>query len=1011
LKLINEMKALKPIINEISLTQHLLSVLSPFDEPGHNPRRFTCLGRLLAESKNLHLHDGKRNVSEEEKDKIWKSLLEETSSLPADDRLKIMRAFAILYWDWARECQHKHGDGDKKLTSGAKTCYSRANFLWRLVLTDTSFWNHFAREHDIGDSRVTEDTYDVTRRQVVDEILQHHLERARELTRKLDFEGARFHYECLCGWDRPSDSFPDEYSISGDFNSAEAQRIQKRSNDLISEWVSDMLSNANKHLNDTGDKSLPEGISRDFEGAMSVVDPALEVMPNSRRILLFAVKQRNDWCYQLAIAKRRKQAKEVIEKAIPRAENLAKKYLREGNSLDPDNQAVYLTYNLAWQLEEKHEKIMDYMNECKRWGGKDEEIEFQMQRQLVHQAIEEERFGDALNIIYSMDSRHRSDNQIRQLQALCYFKRGIDRAGKAMDKAGEINKSPESFFSAWRERGQPRFEEVEQLYREAYEDMCRAGDLVSPNELEIVKGYQIQLEEAKDEVRYHIILNEAHKILADGKEEYFSKILPPLEAIPENSKSLESARAIGSNLHFQIGINLANKSNYSSAEIHMQKAINLNPDEPLLRNQAAMFYQAYAYWEVKQANDKIDAIASDTDKFIKEYSDLCKFDILGSRIPRIRPVLLRDVHTPADFSVNIPPNKLKAFFVEQTEVPDSDIAYAEKHLESAVRHIRLAYENALSSDQEEIQRQLIDIVGSAGADIPLDKLMDKLDIKKSLKRDMEQIEEAYRGMRINLLLGAAHKVLEKDDRWHYEVFILLLENAPESAGHKKIINQLLAGLYFRLGIEEANNGNYRKAEEDLEKSLSFDPENDVIKEQLETIRRIRSEEGIVNKFIVAQKVFESGNYEKARKLCENIPRDFSHYNEVRQFLGLVYFKLGEKAVKNENLDEAIMYMEKSDNCSPGNDIIRRNLRDLKDLKRQGGFAGLKRKKKRMEEGFEKANQVAKILDMSQKSNLPLTPSIVQGFLNELEKAVEMTDHHPDIVHLRDMLKDALGRRY
>ena len=56
--------------------------------------------------------------SEEEKDKIWKSLLEETSSLPADDRLKIMRAFAILYWDWARECQHKHGDGDKKLTSG-----------------------------------------------------------------------------------------------------------------------------------------------------------------------------------------------------------------------------------------------------------------------------------------------------------------------------------------------------------------------------------------------------------------------------------------------------------------------------------------------------------------------------------------------------------------------------------------------------------------------------------------------------------------------------------------------------------------------------------------------------------------------------------------------------------------------------------------------------------------------------------------------------------------------------
>lgn len=952
---LKEMKDISLKIIEISLTQRLLSALSPSGKIEQNPRRFTCLGRLLTDGEYFHLPDEKREISDEEKAKIRASLLKKASSLPTDDRLKIMRTFAILYWDWAKEYQQEHGDGDKKLTDGAKTCYSSANFLWRLILTDSSLRNHFTREHDIGDTKVTEETYKETCEKVVDEILRHHLEWAKEWTRKSDLEGARFHYKCLCGWDRFVDDFFREHpkilriitdpelwysyktleldistpirevieeaillmeeaqtteekmkyrkalekirttlrwlnSLSGSFDSDEAGTIQKRSNDLISEWVSDILSDANKHLNNPDIDSLPQGISKDFEGALFIVEPAIEVMHDNRRLLLFSVKQRNEWGYQLAIAKHHDQAREIIEKAISRAGTLAEKYLREGDSLEPDNQAVYLTYSLAWQLEEQHDKVMGYLEQCKRWGGKEEEIKFQMQRQLIHQAIEEERYGDALNIIDSMDSSHKSDEQIKQLRAACYFKRGINKAGDANIKAGEINKSSESFFDAWLERRQPKFDEVERIYRDAYEDMCRAEKLVSSNERDIIAGYRKQLEEVKDEVRYHIILNAAHKILEDGKEKYFMRILSPLETVPDDSEAWESARAIGSNLHFQIGVNLANKSDYSSAEIHMQKALELNPYEPLLKSQMSGFYEAYAYWEVKQANDKLDSIASNTARFIDEYTDRSR---------------------------------------------GSDLSLAERNLKSAVRHIKLAYENALSSDPKQIQRQLLDMVKSIGADIPLDKLMEKLDTKKSLMKDMEHIEEAYKDIRINLLVRAAHNVIEKDAKKHYKVFIRLLENVPKSHRQIKIIDQLLAGFNFRLGIQEANNGNYRKAIKYLEDALSFDPGNKVIKEQLEMVRRIMSEEEIVKKFIKAQKEFESGNYEEARRLTESIPRDFSHYNEVRQFLGVVYFKLGEKAISTD-MDEAIRY---------------------------------------------------------------------------LDEAVEMTEHHPDVVRLRDMLKAALRRRY
>ena len=206
---------------------------------------------------------------------------------------------------------------------------------------------------------------------------------------------------------------------------------------------------------------------------------ALDVMPDNLRLLSFAVRQYNDYSYELAIANRRDEARKVVAVGYRLALHLGETHLKEGDALNPENQVVYLACHLAYQLESETDKEMACLEECRRWGGSNEEIKLQILRQRARQAIEQDEYDEALRILESADPRNARKPEILQLRAVCYFRRGFAVAECAGKMGAQLASSPDCFLGAWqdRKRSGDNLETMEELYGQSLQDMRQAAEL------------------------------------------------------------------------------------------------------------------------------------------------------------------------------------------------------------------------------------------------------------------------------------------------------------------------------------------------------------------------------------------------------------------------------------------------------------------------------------------------------------------------------------------------------
>ncbi len=253
------------------------------------------------------------------------------------------------------------------------------------------------------------------------------------------------------------------------------------------------------------------------------------------------------------------------------------------------------------------------------------------------------------------------------------------------------------------------------------------------------------------------------------------------------------------------------------------------------------------------------------------------------------------------------------------------------------------------------------------------------------------------------LLGAAHVALEKDQHAHYERLGALLRECPKGHAAKRVADSFGAAIFFRMGIQQLNQDHLEAAQKSLEIAAGLDPGNATIGEQLKIVKDLRREEKPRKALLDAQKAFKQQDYDSARRLAESIPRDFSHYDNVRQLLTVVYFKLGEAAIGAKNLDEAIRCTERALTHDPQHATLKKNLADLRDFRAKGGFAA----DDAHHRGFEIANGVVEILKMTHEAGQRITPDMARHLLAQLEEAVRLTGGSPSVVQLRDQLRNAV----
>jgi tetratricopeptide (TPR) repeat protein len=760
----------------------------------------------------------------------------------------------------------------------------------------------------------------------VDDILIHYIEKAKQYQVARQEKISRFYLSCLEGWSNaPLGYSTERYHPGTQFSEEVGNEIQVHADALVNGWVSTFLQAATNQLKDPQVlQSLPQGISRNFVGALGIVKQALDVMPNNLRLLSFAVKQYNDYTYELAVANQHDQARKVIDDGYLLAHHMGEIHLKEGDSLNPDNQAAYLACHLAYQLENEADKEMAYLQECRRWGGSNEEIELQILRQRARQAMEQEDFDEALGILESAGPRNAQKSEIVRLRAACHFRRGFGVAERAAKLGAQIVSSPKDFIDIWQGRDKEGLETIDRFYKESLQDMQLAHQL--DPEQEVIKKNIEQIEEALCESRYHIILGVAYKVLDEDQENFYEAMIEPLRSVPVNSELGNYARNFLSAIHFRLAIRAANVEDFPLGETHMLTSLELDPQDATIKKQLTQLYVAWGFSFVAQARKFYEPLERSIDAFMKE--DDQKFR-------------------------NIQPATAKL-------------------LVQAEQKFQVALQRATVEDRVEVNKAL----------------------------DYVRDPKCFYWV---ALLGATHVALEKDHKAHYKRLGALLLKCPKGNTVKQVANQLAAAIYFREGVEQANNDRLKEAQKSLETAAGLDPDNATIHKQLQAIEDLVREAKPRKAFKEAQNAFEHENYETARRLAESIPKDFSHYNNVRNLLSATYYKLGEAAYHAKNLEEAIGCAEKALVHDPNHTALKENLRHLQTLKAQGGFKAIEDHNK----GVEIANNVIKFFEMIPKNKQVLTPDMAMNFLTQLDEAVKLTAGDPDIVHLRDQLRNAI----
>jgi tetratricopeptide (TPR) repeat protein len=595
---------------------------------------------------------------------------------------------------------------------------------------------------------------------------------------------------------------------------------------------------------------------------------------------------------------------------------------------------VYLACHLAYQLEDDSAKEMVCLEQCRRWGGSNEESELQILRQRVRQALEEEDPDEALEILESADPHNARKPEVVRLRAACHFRRGLRTAERAGKLGTEITSSTERFLDAWQGHHHENLKTVDELYGQSLQDMQQASEL-DPQQ-NVIQQASKQIEEALSESRYYIILRAAHKVLDEGHEQHYEVMIEPLKSVPAQIELANHARKFLCAIHFRLAVSAANAGSFSFGESHMLASVKLDPKNRVVKRQCAQLYVAWGLSFLTRAGE---------------------------------------VYRPLEASAN-------AFVEEANQQFRNTKPAAAKLLVEAEQKLRVALNVAPTEDRSEISEVMNHI------------------------RDPERF---YWGA----LLGAAHNALEDERKVHFERLGDLLLKCPVGHAAKQGADGLAAAIFFRLGIEQAKKEHLEEARRSLETAAGLAPDNAAIREQLEILRQLLREQGPRKAFLIAKEAVEHEDYEAARRLAETIPADFSGYDNVQGLLALIYSKLGEAAFRAKNLAEAIRCAEQALTHLPGNPTLAENLQRLQAIRAQGGFKALEARNasiKAHNEGVEIANNVVKILKMTQETGNGITPDIAELLLAQLEQAANLTGGDPDIVQLRDQLRTAV-RRY
>jgi hypothetical protein len=549
----------------------LLRAIAPAPQTSVNPQRFACLRPLLRVGLSRDGRD--RNLTT-----ARRALAEAAEALADPYRYRCLRALAILHWHWAVEEEQL-----RSLHDEARRCYAFAGLLWRRLLPDEAFWDHFAAEHQLAAEHRAK-----VRKQIADDMLMHHLNHAKRYMLSSNGPAGRIHFTCLANWEQP----PPVLAGSGQGAPAPrnglAAEVAQRASELQSSWVSEILLHATNRLSESLE-ALPAGMSRNFTAALAVASPALEVMPDNRRLLVFSVKNAAEYIYELAVADRFLEARQVLSSVVPLARRLAKTYLRPNDTPHPDNQAVCSLFLLACQLTEDPTESLTYLTERRHWGGPSDGVDERSHEahyyfRLGKLALSGQNFAEGerqLRLAIQLDAQ---DEVYRKQLAILYIRWAESLNARAGARLRNLAASINSFLAEACRGGAILLRQPQQLHQQALEKTRLAFDVSPPSFREELKASAAPLTTPLD-FYWHVLRSLAEDAIKHKQTQHLPSLDSAFEAFPApaGDSRFEEARPLRAALCHALQESAYGAEDLDGAVGFARRAAQFDPSHPMLK--------------------------------------------------------------------------------------------------------------------------------------------------------------------------------------------------------------------------------------------------------------------------------------------------------------------------------------------------------------------------------------------------------------------------------------------
>lgn len=533
------------------VTVRLLAYLAPHaNEMRKSPGRFHLLGSIiqkhtpllqaLLENNTLRIHNE------------WVRVVQSRLS-----DVRFLHSLCIVYWESVIAKYETQEDTAQD--------WNLSTALWMTMLSAEEFWDYFAEDRWMTDqgqrtSLTAKQREDVLHTSL-EEILTIHSTYGKQRFAARQYEQAKMHISCLDMCRNIEKKLPTLLKARGlpfalTLNPQAIEWIQTQANKILDDWCVALIGDAEKEATDADAiKQLPQGIRKNYAGAIRVLEPFIDLSIPFVRVLNACLEFYNDWTYDVYLLKDEDQQKKLVQSAR-KVTDLLIPLSTKGQSFSQENKL--LSQHFIYRgliLEDPKQRLKEYQ-EALSWNNANlnaqqliDQVSSSVYLDPVMEYVEKKEFTKAYQAL-EVAKKHVQDKKALQgAQAVVYFVHA-----QALLEEGELR---------------------EALTRARVALQCDPSQEVIQNLVEALE------EMAPEQENIRLRKRSEEALLQDR----FDEAIRLASGIPSTSKVHKAARELLSIAYCNRGIQKANDGNLTQGETDLRNALRY-ADQPELSKKA-----------------------------------------------------------------------------------------------------------------------------------------------------------------------------------------------------------------------------------------------------------------------------------------------------------------------------------------------------------------------------------------------------------------------------------------